>query len=94
MFLGENLGSIVIGDMTSGDKLCKNLILKVLGDGIDVDSCKGGGGELSTGIECPVGEKSVQVWIKVKIQPTIEITPGLRFNVFVTKDVVLEPYEE
>jgi type IV secretory pathway VirB10-like protein len=30
----------------------------------------------------------------LNIQPTLEITPGFRFNLFVTKDVVLEPYEE
>ncbi len=28
----------------------------------------------------------------LNIQPTIEIRPGLRFNVFVNKDVTLEPY--
>ena len=28
----------------------------------------------------------------LKIQPTLEIRPGSRFNVFVHKDVVLEPY--
>lgn len=28
----------------------------------------------------------------LNIQPTLEISPGQRFNVFVTKDVVLEPY--
>jgi type IV secretory pathway VirB10-like protein len=28
----------------------------------------------------------------LNVQPTIEISPGNRFNVFVTKDVILEPY--
>jgi type IV secretory pathway VirB10-like protein len=27
------------------------------------------------------------------IQPTIEISPGFRFNVFVSKDIVVERYE-
>lgn len=30
----------------------------------------------------------------LNIQPTIEIRPGYRFQVFVTKDIVLEPLEE
>jgi type IV secretory pathway VirB10-like protein len=30
----------------------------------------------------------------LNIQPTLEILPGFRFNVLVTKDIVLEPYEE
>ncbi len=29
----------------------------------------------------------------LSIQPTLEIAPGFRFNVFVTKDMILEPYE-
>ncbi|HMO18727.1 MAG TPA: TrbI/VirB10 family protein [Oligoflexia bacterium] len=29
----------------------------------------------------------------LNIQPTLEIRPGFRFNVFVNKDMVLEPYE-
>lgn len=28
----------------------------------------------------------------LNIQPTLEISPGQRFNVFVTKDLILEPY--
>jgi len=30
----------------------------------------------------------------LQIQPTLEIRPGFRFNVFVHKDIVLEPYKE
>lgn len=30
----------------------------------------------------------------LNIQPTIEIRPGYRFNVFVHKDMVLEPYQQ
>ena len=29
----------------------------------------------------------------LNIQPTLEIRPGFRFNVFVHKDIVLEPYD-
>lgn len=29
----------------------------------------------------------------LQIQPTLEVSPGQRFNVFVTKDVVLKPYK-
>ena len=29
----------------------------------------------------------------LNVQPTIEISPGHRFNVFVTKDIILEPYK-
>ena len=42
-----------------------------------------------------INEAGQQITRKnLSIQPTIEITPGLRFNVFVKKDIVLEPYEE
>jgi len=30
----------------------------------------------------------------LSIQPTLEVAPGFRFNVYVTKDIVLEPYGE
>lgn len=30
----------------------------------------------------------------LNIQPTLEIRPGMRFNVFTTKDIVLEPYNK
>ncbi|GEJ56657.1 TrbI/VirB10 family protein [Anaeromyxobacter diazotrophicus] len=30
----------------------------------------------------------------LQVQPTLEIRPGYRFNVFVTKDIVLEPWTE
>ena len=29
----------------------------------------------------------------LNLQPTLEISPGARFNVFVTKDLILEPYK-
>ena len=29
----------------------------------------------------------------LNIQPTLEVSPGHRFNIFVTKDILLEPYE-
>ncbi|HQH26151.1 MAG TPA: TrbI/VirB10 family protein [Oligoflexia bacterium] len=29
----------------------------------------------------------------LNVQPTIEIRPGIRFNVFATKDITLEPYQ-
>lgn len=30
----------------------------------------------------------------LNIQPTLEISPGQRFNIFVTKDLILEPYKQ
>lgn len=30
----------------------------------------------------------------LNIQPTIEVSPGHRFNIFVTKDIILEAYEQ
>ena len=30
----------------------------------------------------------------LNIQPTLEIRPGFRFNVFVTKDIVLQAYRD
>jgi type IV secretion system protein VirB10 len=30
----------------------------------------------------------------LQVQPTLEIRPGYRFNVIVTKDIVLEPWKE
>ena len=29
----------------------------------------------------------------LNLQPTIEVSPGHRFNIFVTRDIILEPYE-
>lgn len=47
------------------------------------------------GVAKNINEAGQQITRKnLSIQPTIEITPGLRFNVFVTKDIVLEPYEK
>lgn len=37
------------------------------------------------------GQKITQK--NLNVQPTLEIRPGLRFNIFVTKDITLEPYE-
>lgn len=42
-----------------------------------------------------INEAGQQITRKnLNLQPTIEISPGHRFNVFVTKDFILEPYEK
>lgn len=38
------------------------------------------------------GQKITQK--NLNVQPTLEIRPGLRFSIFVTKDITLEPYRE
>lgn len=38
------------------------------------------------------GQKITQK--NINVQPTLEIRPGLRFSIFVTKDITLEPYRE
>lgn len=38
------------------------------------------------------GQKITQK--NLNVQPTLEIRPGLRFNIFVTKDITLEPYRD
>lgn len=39
-----------------------------------------------------VGEKIVEK--NLNVQPTLEITPGFKFNVFVSKDLILKPYRQ
>ena len=47
------------------------------------------------GLAKNINEAGRQITRKnLAIQPTLEITPGFRFNIFVTKDIVLEPYED
>jgi type IV secretion system protein VirB10 len=46
-----------------------------------------------------VSENAIQTVDKIieknlSIQPTLEIRPGFRFNIFVTKDIILQPYGE
>lgn len=41
-----------------------------------------------------INEAGQQITRKnLNVQPTIEIRPGMRFNVFITKDITLEPYQ-
>ena len=39
-----------------------------------------------------VGEKFTEK--NLSVQPTLEITPGFKFNVFVSKDLILKPYRQ
>jgi type IV secretion system protein VirB10 len=38
-----------------------------------------------------VGSKIVEK--NLNVQPTLEIRPGFKFNVFVNKDMILRPYK-
>ena len=83
-------------------KLLTGVVLgSVLGAGAEV--AEGGTnrvnpsfGELAAqGIAKNINEAGQQITRKnLAIQPTIEISPGYRFNVFVSKDMVVERYEE
>lgn len=53
-------------------------------------------GELATqGVARNANQVGQQITNRnLNIQPTLEVRPGFRFNVFVNKDIVLEPYKE
>lgn len=47
------------------------------------------------GVAQNINEAGQQITRKnLNIQPTLEISPGQRFNIFVTKDLILEPYKQ
>ncbi len=66
-----------------------------LAEGRNYSSVDPSYGELATqGFARNMNDVGQQVTRKnLNVQPTLEIRPGFRFNVFVHKDIVLEPYE-
>ena len=47
----------------------------------------------ASGAASSLAESGIKVFEKnLNIQPTIEITPGIKFNIFVDKDLILESY--
>ncbi len=63
------------------------------GDGNGSDSQRAGDA-MSEALGQQLGQVTAQLVTKnLNVAPTLEIRPGYRFNIVVTKDLVLEPYE-
>jgi len=77
------------------------LLMSFIGAGYQLSQPKGSGDGFSSReiVAAQIGQNLSQASAEMikrnlRIQPTIKIRPGYRFNVMISKDIILEPYEK